>query len=288
MPSCRESGYSGIFGIQELKNERTVQMIIDFHTHAFPEKIAARALEKLSYSSGGMLPCTDGTPNGLKKRMTDSGVDTSVVLNIATNEKQMKSVNDFAASINDQKNIFAFGSVFPSAADALDELERIKALGLRGVKFHPEYQGFFADDEKMKPIYKKISELGLITVFHAGFDYGYEAPFHCMPDNMLGALKYLDAPVVAAHWGGLCCGYEVLEKLCGEQLFIDTSFGYGQMPRSLALAIVEKHGADKLLFATDSPWHTAEDEMRFLDTLGLSENERAAIMSENAKKLLKI
>lgn len=263
-------------------------MTIDFHTHAFPEKIAARAMEKLSYSSGGMIPCTDGTTNGLKRRMADSGVDVSVVLNIATNERQMKSVNDFAASINNEKDIFAFGSVFPTAADVLDELERIKALGLRGVKFHPEYQNFYADDEKMKPIYKKISELGLITVFHAGFDYGYHAPFHCMPENMLGALKYLDTPVVAAHWGGICCGYEVLEKLCGEQLFIDTSFGYGQMPRSLAMAIVEKHGTDRMLFATDLPWHTAEDEMRFLNTLGLGESEYRAIMSENAKKLLKI
>ena len=47
------------------------------------------------------------------------------------------------------------------------------------------------DDVKMKPIYKKISSLGLITIFHAGYDYGYAPPYHCMPDNLLNALRTL-------------------------------------------------------------------------------------------------
>lgn len=263
-------------------------MVIDFHTHCFPEKIAKRAIEKLSYVSGGLKYYTDATKTGLEESMKNEGVDASVVLSIATNEHQQASVNDFAASIDNKKNIFAFGSVFPDAKNATEELERIKSLGLLGVKFHPEYQGFFADDEKMRPIYKKISELGLITVFHAGYDYGYKTPFHCMPENLKNALKWFDSPVVAAHWGGLGAGEGVIEKLCGLDLYFDTSFGYSQMPRSMAMQIVEKHGTDRLLFATDSPWHTASLEMRFLDTLELSESEKEKILSGNAKKLLGI
>ena len=263
-------------------------MIIDFHTHCFPEKLATRALEKLSYVSGGIEYYTDGTVGGLKASMKREGVDVSVVLNIATNAHQQRSVNDFAASICDNESIFSFGSVFPDAEDALEELDRIKALGLRGVKFHPEYQGFYADDEKMKPIYRKISQLGLITVFHAGQDYGYSSPFHCMPKNLLGALRWLEAPVVAAHWGGLGCGEEVLKVLCGLDLYIDTSFGYCQMPRSTAQRIVEKHGTEKLLFATDSPWHTAAMERKFLGTLGLSKEEEEVVFCKNAVKLLGI
>lgn len=262
-------------------------MTIDFHTHCFPEKIAQKAVERLSYTSGGMEYYTDATVDGLKKIMKKENTTASVVLNIATNEHQMQSVNNFAAQINNEEDIFAFGSVYPTSKQALDELERIKALGLKGVKFHPEYQGFYVDDEMMKPIYKKISQLGLITVFHAGEDYGYPSPYHCMPQNMKNALKWFDSPVVAAHWGGLGCADEVIDELCGLDLYFDTAFGCGQIARSAAQKIVEKHGADKILFATDSPWHTVAMEKRLLNTLELSDEEMNLICYENAKKLLK-
>ena len=136
-------------------------MLIDFHTHAFPEKIAQKAIEKLSFASGGLTPHTNGTFFDLKRLLATSKIDKAVVLSIATNAAQQKNVNNFAASINDGENIFAFGSVFPDAPDALYELERIKSLGLKGVKLHPDYQGFSADDQKMKPIYKKSVNWGL-------------------------------------------------------------------------------------------------------------------------------
>lgn len=264
-------------------------MLIDFHTHCFPEKIAARAVEKLSFASGGLINYTDGTADGLKRAMAEEGVTSSVVLNIATNAHQMKSVNDFAASINDRKAIFAFGSVHPDAPDAMDELLRICELGLSGVKLHPEYQGFFIDDEKMFPIYEKISDLGLITVFHMGADYGYGGVCHCTPAALTAALSHFSAPVVAAHWGGLSMWEEVLGHLAGQKnLFIDTSFGYGQLPRESAIKIIEKHGIENMLFATDSPWHTPSLEKRFIATLGLSEGEKELVYHENAERLLGI
>ena len=168
-------------------------MLIDFHTHCFPDKIAPKAIEKLSFTSGGLTPYTDGTVSGLKDSMKKGGVDASVVLNIATNAHQQHSVNDFAASINDNKTIFSFGSVFPFSEDAFDELERIKELRLKGVKLHPDYQGFNVDDIRLKPLYKKISELGLITVFHAGFDYGFAPPYGATPDKMARALEWLES-----------------------------------------------------------------------------------------------
>lgn len=264
-------------------------MLIDFHTHCFPDKIAKRAIEKLSYSSGGLRYHTDGTVSGLLDRMEKDEVTVSVVLGIATNASQQESVNNFAAEINKKDNLVAFGSVFPDAPDALSELERIKDLGLSGVKLHPEYQGFFADDEKMKPIYDKISKLGLITVFHAGYDFAYKPPFRCMPDNILNAMRWFSSPVVAAHWGGVNCGYEVIDKLCNiENLYFDTSFGYGHMTKDSAARIIEKHGADRILFGTDSPWHTAKMEMRLIDSLELSDSERDKIFYKNAQKLLGI
>lgn len=263
-------------------------MLIDFHTHCFPDKIAKGAIDKLSFVSGGLTPYTDGTAVGLKNLMNTTKVDKAVVLNIATNAKQQKNVNDFAASINNGETLFAFGSVFPDAEDVFEELERIKSLGLKGVKLHPDYQGFDVDNAKMKPIYKKISDLGLITIFHAGLDYGFAPPYCATPEKMAKALNWFSSPVIAAHWGGINCGEEVLKLLCGENIYFDTSFGYSMMPKYYAEKIIEKHGTDKILFGTDTPWHTADMELQLLGTLGLTEDEMGKITHKNAENLLNI
>ena len=268
------------------KNEKGKTMVIDFHTHVFPDKIAPRAIEKLSDASGGLFPYTDGTRDGHLRRMQEAGVDLSVVLSIATNAHQQKSVNDFAAELDQTEGLVAFGSVYPHAPDALYELERIASMGLRGVKLHPDYQGFDADDDKMIPIYKKISSLGLITVFHAGVDYGFAPPYGGTPEKMKRALLHFDSPVVAAHFGGVDSYEGVLSCLAGENLYFDTSFGYGMMPKYYAMKIIEKHGVDHMLFGTDSPWHSAEMEMRLLSSLSLTETELSKIYFENAKHLL--
>jgi len=261
-------------------------MLIDFHTHAFPDKLASRAVGTLSYACGGVIPQTDGSLSSLKKEMAKDGVDISVVQNIATNPKQQTNVNNFAIEINKDPAIVAFGSVHPDASDALEELERIKAAGLKGIKLHPEYQGFYPDDEKMKPIYKKISSLGLVTLFHAGQDHGFPPPYRCTPEHLLNALKWFDSPVVAAHWGSLACGTEVIEKLCGLDIWMDTSFGYGFIPKSVAQAIADKHTPDRILFGSDMPWHRPSWEMQLIHSLDLSECDREKIYFRNAQSLL--
>ena len=263
-------------------------MIIDFHTHAFPDKISSVAMEKLSFAGGGLEPQSNGTVSSLKEEMKKDGVDISVVLSIATNPNQQTNVNNFANDINDKKSIFAFGSVHPDSENALEELERIKDMGLKGVKFHPEYQKFYVDDEKMKPIYKKISSLGLITVFHAGYDYGYPPPYHCMPEHLLGALKWFDSPVIAAHWGGVDCGVEVIDKLCGMDVWFDLSYGYSNMPKAIAQEILNKHTPDRLLFASDMPWHRPQWEMRLIESLDISKEDKDKIYYKNGMKLLGI
>lgn len=263
-------------------------MLIDFHTHCFPDKIAKPAVEKLSYASGGLKPHTNGTLEGLKNSMQKNNVDISVALSIATNAAQQKNVNDFAAHINSRANIIAFGSVYPWAEDAILELERIKELGLKGVKLHPDYQHFSVDDEKLKPLYKKISSLGLITIFHAGFDYGFPPPYGATPEKMAKAFRWFESPVIAAHWGGVNCGEAVLKNLAGSDIYFDTSFGYGTMPKYYAQKILEKHGTDKILFGTDTPWHTANMELRLLNSLELGANELDKITHKNAIKLLNI
>ena len=264
-------------------------MIIDFHVHAFPDALAAKALPLLSKCSGGVKPNYDATISGLESYLAKNNVDYAVVLNIATNPHQEKKVNDFAISLLEKKNIIPFGSVHPDSPNALSELERLAKAGIRGIKLHPDYQHFFVDDEKMFPIYKKIAELGFITVFHAGVDIGYPKPVHCTPERLLRVLDLFDdAPVVAAHFGGWLLWDSVLEDLCGTKVYLDTAFSSGKMPPDYAKELIKAHGADKVLLGSDTPWSDTLDEVRFVQSLDLSAEDEEKILSNNAKRLLNI
>ncbi|MDL2220475.1 amidohydrolase family protein [Eubacteriales bacterium OttesenSCG-928-N14] len=262
-------------------------MRIDFHTHTFSPKIVKRALSSLSQRSGNLLPQTDGTINGLLYSMDENNIDMAVVLNIATKPHQQRVVNDYAIEIMQYERIVAFGSVHPYAEDCLEELDYIKNAGMKGIKLHPDYQNFFVDDERAFRVYEKCGELGLITVFHAGVDIGYPLPVHCTPDRLAKVLPYFGgAPVVAAHFGGNLLVEEVLNELAGLDVYFDTSYCYANKPPKLARKIIDKHGVDKLLFGSDSPWSSQGNELLWLDSLQLNEADMQAILGGNAAKLL--
>ena len=262
-------------------------MIIDFHTHCFPEKIAAKAIEILRKRSGITRPFHDGTADGLLSLQKTDGVDCSVVLNIATNPHQQESVNNFAISLKNVKGIIPFGSVHPDSPDALDELERLKENGIKGVKLHPDYQGFFVDEEKMLPIYEKLGKLGLITLFHCGFDIGYPEPVHCTAKALASVLPaFGDAPVVAAHFGGIWSLPETREHLMGKNIYFDTAYCYGTVTPRYAKEFIDIHGADKILFGSDSPWNAPHQDIELIKCFGLSENEEKAVLGGNAQRLL--
>lgn len=264
-------------------------MIVDFHTHVFPQRIAEKAMANLAKTAGNVQPCHNGTVDSLLAVLERGGASHAVVLNIATNEKQQKNVNDFAIELNRQYEgrLTAFGSVHPDSEDALRELERLHAAGVKGIKLHPDYQHFFVDEERLFPLYRKIAQLGFITVFHAGVDIGYPEPVHCTPQRLAKILPALNgAPVVAAHMGGWLMWEEVETHLAGQPLYLDTAFSSGRMPPDYARRIVEKHGANRVLLGSDMPWSATYDEIQFVRSLGLSETDEARILGKNAMELL--
>ena len=72
-------------------------MIIDFHTHAFPDKVADRAVSRLmSLSPADYIPQSDGTISGLLGTMDKWNIDISLLQPVVTNPKQFHSVNLWA------------------------------------------------------------------------------------------------------------------------------------------------------------------------------------------------
>ncbi len=260
-------------------------MVIDFHVHCFPDNIAQRATEALSKAAN--LPLmSDGTVAAIKASMKKAGIDKSLILNIATKPTQTGKITQWSSSIQDDE-IIAFGSVHPDNLDWEEQLTNMKAAGLKGIKFHPEYQNFYVDDHRMYPIYEKAAELGLIIIFHAGVDLGMPEPYHCTPDRLKRVLRTIPgAKIVAAHMGGFDYWDDVERYLVGEDIFFDTSFSLNVMSREQFIRILSGHGCQKLLFASDSPWGNQYAETERLRKMDLTEESRSAIMGGNAARLL--
>lgn len=261
-------------------------MIIDFHTHIFPDKIAEATIQHLK-SKANVVAYTNGTIGNLKASMQNAGIDYSVTLPIATVPKQTGSINLFASQITGKDGIISFGSIHPLYEDWKNELDRIKALGLVGIKLHPDYQQFFVDDEAILPMLQYATQLGLIIIFHGGVDIGIPGYIHCTPQRVKNLLKSLKgARLVIAHLGGYLCWDEVEKYLIGEDIYFDTSYVLGKISDEQFLRIIRNHGVEKILFATDSPWGNQAQAVKKIMSLPLTEYERSAIMHKNAEGLL--
>ena len=265
-------------------------MVIDFHTHIFPDKIAAKTIAHLA-QVGGVKAATDGTINGLLASMERCGVDMSVILPVATRPTQFENIRNFAKSINEQYpgKLLSFGGIHPDCEDYKKELDTIKAMGLPGIKLHPDYQGVMIDDIRFMRIIEYASELGLIILTHAGIDIGLPEPVHCPPKKMRKVLDDIKPEkMVLAHLGGWSQWDEVQEYLAGENVGLDTAFIYDAISKEQFLKILEKHGSDKILFATDSPWSDMEKGIAWIRGLSLPQSVEEDIFSGNAKRLLGI
>ena len=274
-------------------------MIIDFHTHVYPDAMAERIMAALS-NNPGVTGHTDGTLNGLLNSMADSGVDKSVILPVNTRKGQFDTVNRFALNINEKyDNLISFGGIHPDDDDPEDKLAYLKANGFKGIKIHPDYTETFIDDERYIRIITAAQELGLTVVTHAGKDPAYDV-IHCPPDRarcMLDIVEDLTAfeePfVVFAHLGGNRLLKDVEKYLVGRNCYIDISCsfsGLGDFSDSTdedIVRVIRNHGADKILFATDSPWNDQKAYTeRFRSLKGLSDNEKEMILGGNAESLL--
>ena len=264
-------------------------MIIDFHTHAFNDKIAAIAIERLE-TTGGTKSYSDGTIKSYLEYLENCGIDMGVLLPIATKPSQQTIINDWVV-LQDGKRIVPFGSIHPHADDALFELERIKSLGLKGIKLHPDYQEFFVDEQRYFPIYEKCVQLGLVIVFHTGYDPISPDLTHATPQRMLTVLKkFPKLKTVLAHLGGMYHFDEVERLLAGisGEVYFDTAYLAGECEPEQLLRIIKKHGADRILFASDFPWHQPEKEIALINSLDLSDDDKEKIFYKNAIRLLKL
>ena len=265
-------------------------MIIDFHTHSFPERIAPRAIESLKQKIN-LEPVTDGTADDLIKKMKEWGIDISVICNIATNPKQQENVISYAIeSDKTYDELKPLGSINPESDNIEADIDRISKAGLTGIKVHPDYMGHEIDDPVFDPIFELCSQRDLFVITHAGFDVCSPDHIHATPDMMLNVInRHPNLKLVAAHFGANCMWDEVLEKMCGSPIWIDTSLAYVEKhDRELLKKILLSHDPDRIVFGSDAPWCSPYENIKFIESFDLPSNLNEKIFELNAKKLLKI
>ncbi len=270
--------------------KQTGKMIVDFHTHTFPDKIAAKTIAALG-KVAGVEAKTDGTLTGLLTSMEKSGVDISVIMPVVTRPEQFQTINNVAAKINETYHgrLISFGGIHPNTQNYKKELEYIKSLGLKGIKLHPDYQKVMIDDIRYKHIIDYASQLGLMVLVHAGIDIGLPEPVHCPPEKALAVIEELHPEkMILAHMGGWKQWDRVEELLAGTNVYFDCAFCSEYLSPEQFEQIVKKHGAERILFASDSPWEDPAATIRWIERTDLSEEEKACIYYKNACRILSV
>lgn len=262
--------------------------IIDFHCHVFPENMAEKTLNYLM----GVAPVTahtDGTYKGLLNSMRESGVYASVALSVATKPESSRHINEFLTEVNMNPGLFSFGAIHPDCEDYREILDDIKSRGFKGIKLHPQYQNADVCDPRYVRIVRYAAELGLVIIFHGGLDIGIPG---LDLSNPIHTAKLLDevpeAKIVMAHFGGWNQWDLVEEYLVGRNVYFDTSSSFDKLSKEQAERIIKKHGSDKVVFATDSPWGSHTEDIEMINSLDLTKSEFEDIFHGTAEKLLGI
>lgn len=278
--------------------------IIDFHTHTFPDYIADRAVDKLRKSANSKN-YLDGTDKGLIGSVRENGISRAIVLPVATRPGQANEINARSVKKNldsEKTGLEFFAAIHPDDINVLAMLSNIKAAGFKGIKLHPVFQDVYIDEYSYLKIIDAASSLDLITVIHAGYDISYAGVEYAGVKYILNMIEELHPKnLVLAHMGGWNEWDMVESDLCGAECYFDTSFCLTQvvpfdetnknvcsvqLQNEQFLRIVKKHGADKILFGSDSPWSMQGEVVGAIESSGLSPEDVEKVLYQNAYNLL--
>ena len=262
-------------------------MIIDFHTHIFPDVIAQRAFDALTKNANGeYFPRYDLTAKGLLYSMQKYGIDKSVVAPVATKPTQSMKNLTWGTEARSDKLYFLAG-LYPDAESWVNNVDEALQMGYKGIKLHPEYQNINVWDESTYPLYEYAFNKDMFILFHAGYDPIGAEPFRSNPQAFRKLIEeFKGANIVCAHFGGQSQWEDVYDYLAGTDVYLDTSMGFAYYGVDTFMKIFDKHGADRILFATDSPWSDAGEELNTLLNLNISKEDKEKILYKNALKLL--
>ncbi len=255
--------------------------IFDFHTHIYPDQTADKIILGIE-NHYGVTRKHDATLNGLLASLKKGNIDKAVVLPVATKPEHVK-YNEWYANLSNVSNkIIPFGGIHPD--NDIGELEKIAAMGLKGIKLQPNAQRFYPNERRAFKLYEKAQELGLVIVFHIGREQDGTGDY-AEPKLYVELLKsFPNLKVIFAHLGGYLA-WDDLDLLLGhDNVYFDTAYLPGNIEDKLFISLINKIGINKVLFGTDFPFRDHQEEHKYIQKL-LNVNADL-ILSKNPKRLL--
>ncbi len=258
-------------------------MRTDIHTHVFHPAVASKALARLA--GLGFCPAGSGMVEDLLARARAAGMKRVVVHNVATAPAQMTPVNNYAMTLQrEHAAITAFGSVHPAGAGWERELDRLRAAGIPGLKWHPNFQELGFDDPALFPVIE-AAQNDFIFMCHVGC----EEP---LLENPASPYKLRDlvrrfpkARFIAAHMGGYLNAAAALDALAGLDIWLDCS-NTDRFSDAELRTLCNAHSRERVLFGSDYPlFDPATHHGRIQQRLRLTDAEMDAL-TNNADALL--
>lgn len=262
-----------------------MQGIIDFHTHAFPDDLAEKAM-KILEDEGGIKAHLNGKVSSLLQSMDRYGIEKSIVCSIATKPSQFDPIFVWSQEVQSER-IIPFPSIHPDDPQGPERVSRIKKEGFKGIKFHPYYQDFHIDDKRMFPIYDRITEENLIVVLHTGFDFAFEKIRIADPVRIVRVIEnFPDLKILTTHLGAWDDWDEVTKHILGKKIYMEISFSFEFLEKEVARNMILSHPKEYTVFGTDSPWTDQGKTLSLLKGLNLGKDIENLILRENALNLL--
>jgi uncharacterized protein len=177
---------------------------------------------------------------------------------------------------------------------AVRQVERVAALGLRGINVQPAFFDLAIDSPTLYPVYAKATELDLAIAIHTGINYSRLKPMEHERPAYLDrvACDLPEATLIACHAGWPWVPELVAVARRHPNVLIE--FG-GLAPKYVGVAgsgwevmrqFMDRALRDQVLFATDwpiFPHDRALDEWR---RLGLRPETLTALLGGNAERTL--
>ena len=261
--------------------------IVDCHCHIYPEKVAAKAVQGIG-AFYDVPMCEDGTKATLCRETKEAGITHSMIFSVATKPAQVGSINSFIADEvqSSEKTMTGLGTLHPDSEHLEDDVKQILALDLRGVKLHPDVQGFKIDDYRCLKIYELCEKYQLPVLLHTG-DKRYDMS---NPNRLRPICEIFEGLIViAANLGGYSVWDEAVLQLRGfKNLYFDCSSTMAFLPPEKTASIIRQYGAEQVVFGTDYPMWSPKGEVERFYALNLTPEENELILWKNAQRLFRL
>lgn len=253
---------------------------IDTHAHIYPDAIAMKAARSIG-TFYEMPVEMDGSVAMLLQQGTAAGIDKFLVQSVAVTWERAQAINDFIArsAAEHPDRFIGFGAMHPDHPALEKELDRILALGMKGVKLHPDIQQFCMDEPRAIRMLEAMEERRLALLVHTG-DKRYP---YSQPERMARALDRVPSlRTICAHLGGWSIWEDGWKILAGRSnVWVDTSSSLFAVSPEEAVKVIHRYGADRVFFGTDYPMWDPVEEMQRFQALPLTEAEREKIAHAN-------